>query len=133
MMTFREKRSAPLRMVAWLSALITFSTGASAAETISYRATVGSAAQGGEHAVEFQGKVVGKELGGVVTIDGESRSVSGTVAKDGSVSGRLSGPDGKQVGVFWGQRVGNALKGNFDLGGNVGEWSVPANRVPVPE
>jgi hypothetical protein len=49
------------------------------------------------------GRLWGKKL------HGESRSVSGTATKDGSVSGHLLGPHGRQVGVFWGQRVGNTL------------------------
>jgi hypothetical protein len=59
--------------------------------------------------------------------------VTATIGSDGSVAGTLLNPNGSKYGVFWGQRVGTLLKGSFDLGGKVGDWSMPASKGPIPK
>jgi hypothetical protein len=103
-----------------------------AAEEISYSATVVD--NGGiSRAFAFQGSSRGSTLEGTLTVDGSSIIVAGNVSKNGSLTGELSGLDGSVIGRFWGQRVGNQLKGSFDLGGRVGDWDAPANRLPIPK
>ncbi|HJQ97479.1 MAG TPA: hypothetical protein VJ826_04140 [Candidatus Polarisedimenticolaceae bacterium] len=75
----------------------------------------------------------GPTLTGTITVDGTSQTISAFIAKDGSISGTVAGADGKPAGKFWGQRSGGQVKGSFDLNGRVGDWSVPASKIPVPK
>lgn len=128
-MSKRISLASRFTMIVLLSAIVPAHAAGNVA-AVSYTTTI--AGSDGSHAVRFEGTAVGSSLSGTLTIDGESRSVSGTIANDGSVSGQLSSADGKRLGTFWGQRVGTSLKGSFDLGGQVGDWSVPASKLPIP-
>jgi len=107
------------------------STRAGTVNTITYDTSI-AGQDGTAHVISFRGSAVGYNLDGTVMIDGEVKTVAATLGPDGSVSGQLSSNSGKTVGRFWGQRVGTLLKGSFDLGGQVGDWSVPASKLPIP-
>lgn len=105
---------------------------ASVGTDVSYGSTIVDA-DGVSRAVSFEGTAEGPTLTGTLTVDASVQKVTATIAKDGSISGQLSGSDGQRSGVFWGQRSGSHIKGNFDVNGHVGEWSVPASKLPVPK
>jgi len=109
--------------------------GASAATSIrvTYSETFSDPIAGTQRSVDFSGTTAGMSLTGRLVLDGASRDVTATIGPDGSISGRLIMPDGSIAGTFWGQRAGTLLKGSFDLGGQVGDWSVPASKLPVPK
>lgn len=103
-----------------------------AAKDVSYATAVTDDA-GTSHSITFEGQVDGPTLTGTITVDGTSQTISAFIAKDGSISGTVAGADGKPAGKFWGQRSGGQVKGSFDLNGRVGDWSVPASKIPVPK
>ncbi|HJQ97472.1 MAG TPA: hypothetical protein VJ826_04105 [Candidatus Polarisedimenticolaceae bacterium] len=106
--------------------------GASAPKDISYATAITDDA-GTPHTIGFEGQADGAVLTGILTVDGAAQSINAIIAKDGSISGTVTSADGKPAGKFWGQRAGGQVKGSFDLNGQVGDWSVPASKVPVPK
>ena len=114
----------------WLLSVTTLL--AATSTSLSYSTTF-SDPSGTQQAVSFTGTEAGNSLTGTLTLNGTANQVTATVAPDGSVSGKLLNADGSQYGVFWAQRSGSLLKGSFDLNGKVGDWSVPANKLPIPK
>ncbi len=86
---------------------------------------------GTQKSLSFTGTADGSSLTGTLIIDGAPEHLTATIGPDGSVSGKLLTTDGtRQLGVFWGRRDRGGMKGSFDRNGEIGEWSVPASKLP---
>lgn len=127
----KSSYKAPLWLLGVVTSAIAVAVSASTT-SVSYSTTF-TDPTGTKQAISFTGTEAGNSLTGTLTLNGTVNQVTATVGPDGSVSGKLLNPDGSQYGVFWAQRSGGLLKGSYDLGGKVGDWSVPASKVPIPK
>src|SRR5712692_3358792 len=105
-----------LAVIASAAAILSAAVALAASTTItplSYSTTF-TDPSGTPQSVSFTGTASGTSLTGTLTANGAAVQVTATIGSDGSVSGKLLNPDGRQYGVFWGRANGaRSMQGSF--------------------